>query len=144
MATTVVGAASVAAAVVGAASTAGVAGAAGAVLPSLAVPHTCQTASLAFLTRPPAPQVIMATNRADTLDPALLRPGRLDRKIEFPLPDRRQKRLVFQVRRAAAAALGDAGGSNFVGPDFQLTHLLPLLLLLAGNGCCCWRRWISP
>jgi hypothetical protein len=39
----------------------------------------------------------MATNRADTLDPALLRPGRLDRKIEFPLPDRRQKRLVFQV-----------------------------------------------
>lgn len=40
---------------------------------------------------------IMATNRADTLDPALLRPGRLDRKIEFPLPDRRQKRLVFQA-----------------------------------------------
>ena len=39
----------------------------------------------------------MATNRPDTLDPALLRPGRLDRKIEFPLPDRRQKRLVFQV-----------------------------------------------
>eukprot|EP00164_Ancoracysta_twista_P000788 GFYU01001036.1.p1 GENE.GFYU01001036.1~~GFYU01001036.1.p1 ORF type:complete len:403 (+),score=112.88 GFYU01001036.1:125-1333(+) len=42
-------------------------------------------------------KVIMATNRADTLDPALLRPGRLDRKIEFPRPDRRQKRLVFQV-----------------------------------------------
>ena len=37
----------------------------------------------------------MATNRADTLDPALLRPGRLDRKIEFPMPDRRQKRLIF-------------------------------------------------
>jgi len=42
-------------------------------------------------------KVIMATNRADTLDPALLRPGRLDRKIEFPVPDRRQKRLIFQV-----------------------------------------------
>ncbi|CAN0233005.1 unnamed protein product [Ascophyllum nodosum] len=40
-------------------------------------------------------KVIMATNRADTLDPALLRPGRLDRKIEFPVPDRRQKRMVF-------------------------------------------------
>jgi 26S proteasome regulatory subunit T3 len=40
-------------------------------------------------------KVIMATNRADTIYPALLRPGRLDRKIEFPLPDRRQKRLVF-------------------------------------------------
>jgi len=42
-------------------------------------------------------KVIMATNRQDTLDPALLRPGRLDRKIEFPYPDRRQKRLIFQV-----------------------------------------------
>lgn len=45
----------------------------------------------------PLPKVIMATNRADTLDPALLRPGRLDRKIEFPLPDRRQKRLIFST-----------------------------------------------
>ena len=42
-------------------------------------------------------KVIMATNRADTLDAALMRPGRLDRKIEFPLPDRRQKRLIFQT-----------------------------------------------
>ena len=42
-------------------------------------------------------QVIMATNRSDTLDPALLRPGRLDRKIEFPMPDRRQKRLIFST-----------------------------------------------
>merc|ERR1712087_751648 len=42
-------------------------------------------------------KVIMATNRQDTLDLALLRPGRLDRKIEFPLPDRRQKRLVFST-----------------------------------------------
>lgn len=42
-------------------------------------------------------KVIMATNRADTLDPALLRPGRLDRKIEFPNPDRRQKRMVMQA-----------------------------------------------
>ena len=41
-------------------------------------------------------KVIMATNRADTLDPALLRPGRLDRKIEFPsLRDRRERRLIF-------------------------------------------------
>merc|ERR1712042_302421 len=42
-------------------------------------------------------KVIMATNRQDTLDPALLRPGRLDRKKEFPLPDRRQKRLIVST-----------------------------------------------
>lgn len=42
-------------------------------------------------------KVIMATNRHDTLDPALLRPGRLDRKVEFPYPDRRQKRAIFQT-----------------------------------------------
>lgn len=39
----------------------------------------------------------MATNRQDTLDPALLRPGRLDRKIEFPYPSRRERRLIFQT-----------------------------------------------
>ena len=36
-------------------------------------------------------KIIMAKNRANTLDAALLRPGRSDREIEFRQPDRRQK-----------------------------------------------------
>ncbi|KAF7146172.1 hypothetical protein RHSIM_Rhsim04G0120800 [Rhododendron simsii] len=51
-------------------------------------------------------KVIIATNQANTLDPVLLRPGRLDRKIEVPLPNRQQKRLVFQVC-TAKMNLGD-------------------------------------
>jgi 26S proteasome regulatory subunit T1 len=39
----------------------------------------------------------MATNRPDTLDPALIRPGRLDRKIEFGLPDLEGRVNVFKI-----------------------------------------------
>lgn len=39
----------------------------------------------------------MATNRIETLDPALIRPGRIDRKIEFPLPDAKTKRRIFSI-----------------------------------------------
>lgn len=39
----------------------------------------------------------MATNRIETLDPALIRPGRIDRKIEFPLPDEKTKRRIFNI-----------------------------------------------
>jgi 26S proteasome regulatory subunit T2 len=42
-------------------------------------------------------KVIMATNRIETLDPALIRPGRIDRKIEFPLPDAKTKRRIFNI-----------------------------------------------
>ena len=42
-------------------------------------------------------KVIMATNRADTLDPALLRPGRLDRKIEFPHPNEEARVQILRI-----------------------------------------------
>ena len=42
-------------------------------------------------------KVIMATNKIESLDPALIRPGRIDRKIEFPLPDIKTKRNIFNL-----------------------------------------------
>ncbi|CAI9286221.1 unnamed protein product [Lactuca saligna] len=42
-------------------------------------------------------KVLMATNRPDTLDPALLRPGRLDRKVEFGLPDMESRTQIFKI-----------------------------------------------
>lgn len=59
-------------------------------------------------------KVIMATNRADTLDPALLRPGRLDRKIEFPLPSRREKRLIFQTITSKMSMGADVDLEDYV------------------------------
>jgi cell division protease FtsH len=45
--------------------------------------------------------VLAATNRADTLDPALTRPGRLDRQVQVPNPDRRGRTLILQVHGAS-------------------------------------------
>jgi len=42
-------------------------------------------------------KVLMATNRPDTLDPALLRPGRLDRKVEFGLPDLEGRTHILKI-----------------------------------------------
>ena len=42
-------------------------------------------------------KVLMATNRPDTLDPALKRPGRLDRKVEFGLPDLEGRTQIFKI-----------------------------------------------
>uniref|UniRef100_A0A3Q3JX89 AAA+ ATPase domain-containing protein n=1 Tax=Monopterus albus TaxID=43700 RepID=A0A3Q3JX89_MONAL len=52
-------------------------------------------------------KVIMATNRIETLDPALIRPGRIDRKIEFPLPDEKTKRRIFQIHTSRMTVSDD-------------------------------------
>merc|ERR1711998_246336 len=48
-------------------------------------------------------KVLMATNRPDTLDPALLRPGRLDRKVEFALPDLEGRTHILRIHAKVMA-----------------------------------------
>ena len=43
-------------------------------------------------------KVLMATNRPDVLDPALIRPGRIDRKIEYELPDLEGRVQIFRIQ----------------------------------------------
>ncbi|MHA3947573.1 ATP-dependent metallopeptidase FtsH/Yme1/Tma family protein [Cellulomonas bogoriensis] len=51
--------------------------------------------------------VLAATNRADTLDPALTRPGRLDRQVQVPNPDRRGRTLILQVHARSKPVADD-------------------------------------
>lgn len=55
-------------------------------------------------------KVIAATNRVDILDPALLRSGRLDRKIEFPLPNEEARARIMQIH---ARKMNVDAGVNF-------------------------------
>lgn len=59
-------------------------------------------------------KVIMATNRIESLDPALIRPGRIDRKIEFPLPDTKTKRRIFGIHTGRMTLGGDVNLEEFV------------------------------
>merc|ERR1712137_1161359 len=52
-------------------------------------------------------KMIMATNRPDILDPALLRPGRLDRKIEIPEPNETQRLEILKIHSAKITKRGD-------------------------------------
>ncbi|KAJ3326601.1 26S proteasome subunit rpt4 [Blyttiomyces sp. JEL0837] len=52
-------------------------------------------------------KLIMATNRPDTLDPALLRPGRLDRKIEIPLPNEQGRLEVLKIHASGITKSGE-------------------------------------
>lgn len=59
-------------------------------------------------------KVIMATNKISSLDPALLRPGRIDRKIEFPLPTIATKRRIFNIHTGKMNLAEDVNLEEFV------------------------------
>lgn len=50
-----------------------------------------------FMSGPSSIKILMATNRMDMLDPALLRPGRIDRKIEFPEPNEEARLQILKI-----------------------------------------------
>merc|ERR1719188_2563901 len=52
-------------------------------------------------------KIIMATNRPDVLDPALLRPGRLDRKVEIPLPNEQGRLDILKIHSNPITKHGD-------------------------------------
>jgi 26S proteasome regulatory subunit T4 len=52
-------------------------------------------------------KVVMATNRPDVLDPALLRPGRLDRKVEIPLPNELSRLEIVKIHAKNIAIKGE-------------------------------------
>lgn len=57
---------------------------------------------------------IGATNRIDILDPALLRPGRFDRMIEFPIPNEKAREAIFNVHIRNLAVEEDLNIKNIV------------------------------
>jgi len=52
-------------------------------------------------------KMIMATNRPDVLDPALLRPGRLDRKVEIPLPNEAARTDIIKIHASSITKHGE-------------------------------------
>ncbi|KAI5776184.1 P-loop containing nucleoside triphosphate hydrolase protein [Geopyxis carbonaria] len=65
-------------------------------------------------------KIIMATNRPDTLDPALLRAGRLDRKIEIPLPNEVGRMEILKIHAASVAKEGEIDYESVVKMSDQL------------------------
>lgn len=66
-------------------------------------------------------KVIMATNRIESLDPALIRPGRIDRKIEFPHPDVNTKRMIFKIHTGKMTLADDVDLEEFITAKDELT-----------------------
>jgi len=71
-------------------------------------------------------KVLMATNRPDTLDPALLRPGRLDRKVEFGLPDLEGRTHILKIHAKVMSV--DRDIRYEVPPQFFPIFLIQFIL----------------
>jgi len=61
--------------------------------------------------------VLAATNRADMIDPALLRPGRFDKIIQIPLPDKESRRSILKINAEKIPTISDESDPNHI--DFE-------------------------
>jgi len=61
--------------------------------------------------------VLAATNRADMIDPALLRPGRFDKIIQIPLPDKESRRKILKITAKEIPTITDEGASLRIDYD---------------------------
>ena len=66
-------------------------------------------------------KVIMATNKIETLDPALIRPGRIDRKILFENPDQNTKRKIFTLHTSKMSLNQDVDLEEFIAQKDDLS-----------------------
>jgi 26S proteasome regulatory subunit T2 len=66
-------------------------------------------------------KVILATNKIESLDPALIRPGRIDRKIHFPFPGAATKRRIFQIHTAKMNMDEDVNLEEFIMAKDELS-----------------------
>ncbi|NMF57824.1 AAA family ATPase [Pseudanabaena yagii] len=70
--------------------------------------------------------VLAATNRPDAIDPALRRPGRFDREIIFPIPDRKARREILEIHTRSMPVTSDVDlddiadrAYGYVGADIK-------------------------
>ncbi len=61
--------------------------------------------------------VLAATNRADMIDPALLRPGRFDKIIQIPLPDKESRKSILKIGARTIPVIEDTNDPQCVDYD---------------------------
>ena len=61
--------------------------------------------------------VLAATNRADMIDPALLRPGRFDKIIQIPLPDKESRKSILKINAEKIPTITDENDPNHINFD---------------------------
>lgn len=84
--------------------------------------------------------VIAATNRADILDPALVRPGRFDRHVKIEEPDEKGRLEIFKVHTAKMPLADDVdlqrlakNTEGYVGSDIEAVSREAVMLALRDN-----------